>query len=73
MQEGPVMREVLFLVKHAPGGFQAISLQESIVTQGETLDELEANIRDALRSHFKPGKGPESIRFHFVDDTFLAL
>jgi hypothetical protein len=34
------------------GGYTAQALGYSIYTEGETLDELKANIKDAVKCHF---------------------
>jgi hypothetical protein len=48
-----VMTEIVFLVEEDPeGGYTARALGESIFTEGNSEDELEANIRDAFRCHF---------------------
>jgi len=47
------MNEVIFLVEQAAeGGFAARALGESIFTSGETIEELHANVRDAVLCHF---------------------
>ena len=47
------MNEIIFLVEQdIEGGYIAKALGESIFTQGETIEELRANIRDAVDCHF---------------------
>jgi len=47
------MNEIFFLVEEAiEGGYNARTIGESIFTQGDTLDELKSNIRDAVQCHF---------------------
>jgi len=47
------MNELFFLIEDAlEGGFTAKALGESIFTQGDSMDELKANIRDAIECHF---------------------
>ena len=51
------MNELIFLVEEAPeGGFTARALGESIFTEGETLEELRRNVRDAVQCHFEEGQ-----------------
>ena len=46
---GAEMTEITFIIHRAEeGGFWARAEGHSIFTQGETLDELEANIREAV-------------------------
>jgi predicted RNase H-like HicB family nuclease len=67
------MSELIFLVEEAPeGGYTARALGESIFSEGEGLEELRANIRDAVRCHFADGKAPQIIRLHFVREEILT-
>ena len=43
-----------------------------ITTQGQDLRELPANVQEAVRCHFEPGKAPREIQLHFVDNPVLA-
>ncbi|HEY6874665.1 MAG TPA: hypothetical protein VI298_18245 [Geobacteraceae bacterium] len=57
------MNEIFFLVEEASeGGYAAKALGESIFTEADTLEELHANVRDAVRCHFDEGKAPKMIR-----------
>ena len=68
------MNEIFFLVEEAPeGGFTAKGLGESIFTEADNLEELHANVRDAVRCHFDEGKAPKMIRLHFVHEEVLAV
>lgn len=67
------MNEIIFVVEEAPeGGLSARSLEESIFTQAETVEELHVRVRDAVRCHFEEGKAPKMIRLHFVRDELIA-
>lgn len=67
------MNEIIFQIDEAPeGGYTAKALGHAIFTEAETLDELRANARDAVRCHFDEGLGPGLIRLHFVHDEVLA-
>jgi len=47
------MNELIFLVEETPGGgYTARALGESIFTEADDLETLEANVRDAVRCHF---------------------
>ena len=66
--------EILFIVEEdAEGGYMATAVGESIVTQGETIDELRANIREAIVCHFDEGARPGAVRLHFVRDEVMRL
>ncbi len=56
------MNELIFLVEEAPeGGYTARALGESIFTQGDTLEELRMQIRDAVHCHFDEGQAPRVV------------
>jgi len=67
--------ELVFLVEEDPeGGYSARALGESIFTEGETLEALRENIRDAVRCHFEEEtQRPRALRLHFVRDEVLTL
>jgi len=68
------MNEIFFLVEEAPeGGYAAKALGESIFTEADSLEELHASVRDAVRCHFDEGKAPKMIRLHFVHEEVLAV
>lgn len=67
------MNELIFLVEEAPeGGYTARALGESIFTEGADLDELRAQIRDAVKCHFDEGQAPKVLRLHFVREEVIA-
>lgn len=68
------MSEVIFLVEEAPeGGFTARAIGESIFTEADTVEELHANVRDAVRCHFDERRLPKLIRLHFTRDEIIAV
>ena len=65
--------EVLFNVEEADeGGYVATAAVYGIVTQGDTVEELHAQVRDAVACHFDAADKPKLIRLHFVRDEVLA-
>ena len=69
------MSEIIFDVREdeADGGFVASALGYGIHTQGETLDELRAMVKDAVDCYFdETMQRPSVIRLHFVRDEVLA-
>ena len=67
--------EIIFEVKEdeVDGGYVARALGHSIFTQGDTLEDLRAMVRDAVACHFgDPACRPKIIRLHFVRDEVLA-
>jgi predicted RNase H-like HicB family nuclease len=72
------MTEIIFEVTEdeTDGGYVATALGHAIATQGETLEELRAMVREAVRCHFGDGAAgpmPKIIRLHFVRDEALAV
>ena len=68
------MNEVIFVVEDsAEGGYEARALSNSIFTEGETLDDLKQNIREAVRCHFDEGNAPSIIRLHYVKEEMMGL
>jgi hypothetical protein len=67
------MSEIIFVVEQAPeGGYSARALGESIFTQADSMADLHARVRDAVRCHFDEDKAPKMIRLHFVRDEVIA-
>jgi len=65
--------EIIFSVTEPPeGGYEARALGEPIFTQAETMDELRAEVRDAVRCHFDDADRPQLIRLHLVRDEIIA-
>ena len=68
------MNEIIFLVEEAPeGGYTARALGESIFTEADSLDELHANVRDAVLCHLNEGKAPKVIRLHHVREDIITV
>ena len=68
------MNEIFFVVEEAPeGGYVAKALGESIFTEADTLEELHASVRDAVKCHFEEGDVPKMIRLHFIHEEILAV
>jgi hypothetical protein len=65
--------EIIFLVEEAgEGGYTARAVSESIFTEGDTLDELRCNVREAVECHFDDDKAPKIIRLHIVREEILT-
>ena len=65
---------VLEVVQEADGGYVAECLGESIVTEGDTWEQLRHNVREAVRGFYfdQPESMPAHIRLHLVRDEVLA-
>jgi predicted RNase H-like HicB family nuclease len=69
------MSEIIFEVREdeADGGYVAHALGYGIHTQGDTLEELRAMVKDAVSCYFEEAaEAPKIIRLHFVRDEVLA-
>jgi hypothetical protein len=65
--------EIIFLVEESDeGGYTARAVSESIFTEGETLDDLRRNVREAVECHFDDNKAPKIIRLHIVHEEILT-
>ena len=65
--------EIIFSVQESPeGGFEARALGHSIFTQGDTMEELKRNVREAVQCHFEVGAAPIVIRLHTVKDEVIS-
>jgi hypothetical protein len=65
--------EIIFSVEESPeGGYEARALGHYIFTQADTLEELRAMVRDAVRCHFDEAARPRMIRLHMVKDEVIA-
>ena len=66
--------EIIFeITQEADGGFCAECLTESIFTQGDTWDELRANVKEAVEAFYFDRSKPSSVRLHLIRDEVLAL
>ena len=66
------MSEIIFIVEESPeGGFEAKALGQSIFTDGENLQELKENIKEAIKCHFV-NDAPKVVRLHMVHEEVFA-
>lgn len=69
------MTEIIFDVREdeADGGYTASALGHGIHTEGDTLEELRANVIEAVDAYFdETMQAPKVIRLHFVRDEVIA-
>ncbi len=60
------MEELIFLAEESKeGGYLAKALGHSIFTEGETIEEIKAAVKDVVRCHFDDNRR-EAIGLHFV-------
>ena len=68
------MSEIIFVIETSDeGGYIAKALGYSIYTEGETIEELKKNIRDAVKCHFDGKVLPHIIRLHMVNDELITV
>ncbi len=66
------MTEIIFIVEEsAEGGYEARALGHSIFTEGETIEELKENIKEAIHCHFEEDI-PKIIRLHYIKEEVIA-
>jgi predicted RNase H-like HicB family nuclease len=66
--------EIVFEVtQDTDRGFSAECLTESIFTQGDSWDELRANVKEAVEAFYFDRPRPVTVRLHLVRDEMLAL
>jgi predicted RNase H-like HicB family nuclease len=71
----PPVNELIFQVKEdtVDGGYSASALGSGIHTEGDTLEELRANVKEAVDCYFDETMvAPKIIRLHFVRDEIFA-
>lgn len=68
-------KEITFIVEQDfEGGYSASSLEFSIITQGDTLEELKLMVKDAVECHFYDEEySPKTIRLQFVKEELLSV
>jgi len=67
--------ELIFEVRDAEeGGYWARALGHAIFTQGETWEELRANVLEATSLHFEEGPvHPRLVQLHYVKDELIPV
>jgi hypothetical protein len=69
-----MVKELFFLVEESlDGGYEAKALDHPIFTEGDNLEELKTNIKDAVDCHFGPDEKPNLIRLHITREEIFAL
>ena len=65
--------EIVFSVtQESDGGYVAECLSHDIFTQGNSWDELRANVREAVSGYFFDQPKPAAVRLHLVKDELIA-
>ena len=65
------MEEIVFIIKESPeGGFEANALEHSIFTEGDDIEQLKQNVREAVHCHFEKDV-PAFIKLQFVTEEII--
>lgn len=65
--------EIIFIIEESSeGGYEAKALGHSIFTEADTIEQLRAEVKDAVACHFEEAERPKIIRLHFVREEILA-
>ena len=65
--------EIVFSVyQESDGGFVGECLSHDIFTEGDSWDQMRANVQEAVNASFYDGTRPDRIRLHLVQDEVLA-
>lgn len=68
------VREIIFEVsQESDGGYSAECLTESIVTQGDTWEELRLMVKEATEAYFFDTIKPKSVRLRLVRDEVFPM
>ena len=66
--------EIVFAVEESPeGGFEARAIGFDIFSEADSMEELRAELRDAVSCHFEEAERPRMIRIHLVRDEVIAV
>jgi hypothetical protein len=67
------LKEIMFVGEEDPEkGYTAQALGYSIFTEGDTLEELKENIKDALKCHFDKKEMPIFVHLHIIKEEKFA-
>jgi hypothetical protein len=66
------MELVFSVTQENDGGYVAECLSHDIFTQGDSWEQLRANVREAVSAYFFDQPKPGAVRLHLVRDELLA-
>jgi predicted RNase H-like HicB family nuclease len=65
--------ELVFgVTQEGDGGYVAECLSHDIFTQGDTWEQLRANVRETVSAYFFDQPKPAAVRLHLVRDELLV-
>jgi len=69
----PNVTDPHFIVEEAPeGGFIARAVGAEIFTEADDMEDLYAQVRDAVQCHFGADEAPRLIRLHITREEVIA-
>ena len=67
------METVFSVTQESDGGYTAECLSHDIFRQGNSWEEMRANVREAVSGYFFDQAKPNAVRLHLVRDELLAV
>lgn len=65
--------EIIFIIEESSEtGYEARAVGYSIYTEADTIEELKAMVKDAVRCHFVEQSMPKLIRLHYIKEEIMA-
>ncbi len=61
------------VVRQRANGYEARAVGEAIFTEGETIEKIKINVRDAVCCHFEEEDRPRIVRLHYVRNEVVAI
>jgi predicted RNase H-like HicB family nuclease len=72
LRDSRAMEIVFGVTQENDGGYVAECLSHDIFTQGDSWEQLRANVREAVSAYFFDQPKPSAVRLHLVRDELLA-
>ena len=67
-----LMNEIIFILEESKeGGYEAKALGHAVFTEGDTLEEIKQNIKEAIHCHFEVD-APKIVRLHQIKEEVFA-
>ena len=70
----PVSEEVVFeVIRGLDGSYAAESEIQNLSADGDTWEQLCANVKKTVENYFNSGPKPQSVRLHYVREEVISL
>jgi len=68
-----IMKEIIFIVEESKeGGYEAKALDYPIFTEGDTIEKLKENIKEAIHCHFED-KSTKIVRLYQTKEEIFSV